>query len=176
MDHSRHCGGGQKNSRERCGDGHGPTLSGDPSPFGGRLQVAANCHETPEMGSVSRRSGACRARPSLKKCLVFRSQVVDSIESEGVTVALLQACRTFVTIMRCDRPQLLPLPLVAAVAASIAGNGCPLCSWHLQVAAICIAHFLAIISLHHDVASPPASRTMVFSHVQAPGSPGDTFP
>ena len=28
-----------------------------------------------------------------------------------------------------------PLPLVATVGASIAGNGCPLCSEHLQVAA-----------------------------------------
>ena len=36
---------------------------------------------------------------------------------------------------RCDRPHLLPLPLVATVAAPIAGNGCPLCSWRLQVAA-----------------------------------------
>ena len=37
--------------------------------------------------------------------------------------------------MRCDCPRLLLLPLVAAVAASIAGNGRPLCSWCLQVAA-----------------------------------------
>ena len=37
--------------------------------------------------------------------------------------------------VRCDRPHLLPLPLVATVAASIAGNGRPLCSWRLQVSA-----------------------------------------
>ena len=38
---------------------------------------------------------------------------------------------------RCDRPHLLPLPLVAAAAASIAGSGRPLYSWRLQAAANC---------------------------------------
>ncbi len=66
---------------------------------------------------------------------------------------------------RCDRPHLLPLPLVAAVAASIAGNGRPLCSWRLQVAASCLGYSTRL----GGITATPEPRRMAGRDAFMPG-------